>query len=55
MGLEPSRVSYLALAAGRLGPTDEAAIPQRGERWQDLADPFKLHDAPHLRDLRARS
>ncbi len=55
MGLEPSRVSYLALAAGRLGPIDEAMIPQRGERWQDLVEPFELLDAPHLRGLRLRS
>jgi hypothetical protein len=55
MGLDPSRVSYLALAAGRLGPTNDASIPQRGERWQDLVDPFELPDAPHLRNLRERS
>jgi uncharacterized protein (DUF362 family) len=54
MGFDPAKISYLQLAAGRLGPIDERAIDQRGERWQDVASPFHLIDAPHLRDLRAR-
>ncbi len=53
MGLEPSRVSYLSLAAGRLGPIDEPLIEQRGEPWQGLASPFHILDEPHLRRLRA--
>lgn len=53
MGLEPSRVSYLSLAAGRLGPIDEPLIEQRGESWQGLVSPFQILDQPHLRKLRA--
>ena len=51
MNLRPENVSYLALAAGRLGPIDDAHIEQRGEAWQPLAQPFKILNAPHLRDL----
>ena len=54
MGLEPTRVSYLALAARRLGPIAETLIHQRGERWQDVADPFEIIDEAHLQPLRAR-
>lgn len=54
-GLDPAKVPYLGLAAGRLGPIGEAEIVQRGERWQDLASPFKMVDAPHLREMRAPS
>ena len=54
-GLDPAKVPYLALAAGRLGPIGEAEIVQRGERWQDLASPFKMVDAPHLREMQAAS
>ncbi len=53
MGLEPSRVSYLSLAAGRFGPIDEPSIEQRGEAWQELVSPFHILDEPHLRQLRA--
>ncbi|MDZ4659580.1 MAG: DUF362 domain-containing protein [Bythopirellula sp.] len=53
MGIRPERVSYLALAADRLGPIAEARITQRGERWQDLVSPFQILDEPHLRGLRA--
>ncbi len=53
MGFDPARVSYLKLAADRLGPVDDECIEQRGERWQSVASPFTLIDAPHLRDLRA--
>jgi len=53
MGIEPSRIAYLALAAGRLGPLVEWAIPQRGEPWQGLVDPFAILDVPHLRHLRS--
>jgi len=53
IALDPARVPYLAIAAGMLGPIDEAHILQRGERWQDVASPFRLIDAPHLSELRA--
>ena len=53
MGLEPERISYLNLAADRLGPIDYRRITQRGERWQDVASAFSVLDQPHLRDLRA--
>jgi uncharacterized protein (DUF362 family) len=53
MGFEPSKISYLQLAADRLGPIDEAYIDQTGERWQDVASGFRILDAPHLRGLRA--
>jgi uncharacterized protein (DUF362 family) len=53
MSLRPERVSYLALAADRLGPIAEERITQRGERWQDLVSPFTILDVPHLRGLRA--
>jgi uncharacterized protein (DUF362 family) len=51
MGLPPERIPYLALAANSLGPIDEAHITQRGEAWRDVASPFKIIDAPHLRKL----
>lgn len=53
MGLRPSKVSYLQLAADRLGPIDDYRIEQRGERWQHCAKPFHILDEPHLRQLRA--
>jgi uncharacterized protein (DUF362 family) len=53
MGLRPDKVSYLGLAADRLGPIADSRITQRGERWQDLVSPFTILDEPHLRGLRA--
>jgi len=53
MGFDPAKISYLELAAGRLGPIADRYIDQRGERWQDVMRPFRLVDAPHLRDLRS--
>ena len=53
MGLEPSRISYLKLAASRGGTIDERSIDQRGERWQSVASPFKLLDREHLQSLRS--
>jgi uncharacterized protein (DUF362 family) len=53
MGLRPERVSYLGLAADRLGPIADSRITQRGERWQELVNPFMILDEPHLRGLRA--
>jgi uncharacterized protein (DUF362 family) len=52
IGLDPDRIGYLTLAANRLGPVAESQIPQRGERWQDVADAFEILDAPHLTYLR---
>jgi len=52
MGVDPTKVPYLALAANRLGPIDESLIDQRGERWQPLAERFEILDVPHLRRLR---
>jgi uncharacterized protein (DUF362 family) len=53
MGLEPSCVSYLALAANRLGPVDETLIEERGEPWRSVKSPFHLLDQEHLQRLRA--
>jgi uncharacterized protein (DUF362 family) len=52
MGLNPARIDYLRLAAGRLGPVDDGHIDQRGERWQPLVSAFQTLDRPHLRRLR---
>jgi uncharacterized protein (DUF362 family) len=51
MEVDPYAVTYLALAANRLGPIDERHITQRGEAWQALAQPFAVLDKPHLKDL----
>lgn len=51
MGLPPERVPYLRLAENRLGPLNESLITQRGERWREVASPFKIIDAPHLRKM----
>jgi len=40
MGLDPTRINYLQLADGRLGPLADRRIRQCGERWQDVATPF---------------
>jgi uncharacterized protein (DUF362 family) len=53
MGLQPDRISYLQLAADRLGPLAAARIEQRGESWESLASPFEMLDRPHLNPLRA--
>lgn len=53
MHLDPYRIPYLKLAEGKLGPLSEFSIPQRGERWQDVAAPFELLDEPYLQSLRA--
>jgi uncharacterized protein (DUF362 family) len=53
MGVSPERVSYLGLAADRLGPIADAQIDQRGDDWRKLVSPFQLLDEPHLRGLRA--
>jgi uncharacterized protein (DUF362 family) len=51
-GFDPYKIPYLALAADRLGPIVNWAIAQRGERWQDLVNPFAFLDVPHLRGMR---
>ncbi|HVA46272.1 MAG TPA: DUF362 domain-containing protein [Pirellulales bacterium] len=53
IGLEPSRVSYLKLTSGRLGPIEDRLIVERGENWRQLVAPFELLDRPHLTELRA--
>ena len=53
IGLEPSRVSYLKMAAGKVGPIDDRQIQQVGEEWRSVAAPFKLLDLEHLRSLKA--
>ncbi len=54
MGFEPSKIEYLNLAGGRLGPIGDGLIGQHGERWRDVENPFTLIDAPQLRGLRRR-
>ena len=54
MGFDPAEISYLQLAAGRLGPIREDLIAQRGERWQALVSPFTILDRPHLRRIQVR-
>jgi uncharacterized protein (DUF362 family) len=54
MALDPSRIGYLAIADGHLGPIRDAEIVQRGERWQELVDPFQIIDQPHIQSLRAQ-
>ena len=53
MGLDPSRIEYLAMASPALGPLAEARIEQRGETWQSVASPFQILNEPHLQQLRA--
>jgi uncharacterized protein (DUF362 family) len=53
MGLEASRISYLKIAADRLGPVDMQLIEERGEPWRTVASPFKLLEQEHLQRLRA--
>ena len=52
MKINPARVSYLNLAADRLGPIDSRLIDQTGEHWEPLAQTFKILDRPHLQPLR---
>jgi uncharacterized protein (DUF362 family) len=52
IGLEPGKISYLRLTAGRLGPIRERLITARGEDWRDLVSPFELLDRPYLTQLR---
>jgi uncharacterized protein (DUF362 family) len=52
MDIVPERISYLSLAAGRLGPIRESRIDQHGELWRPLASRFQMLDKPHLQSLR---
>jgi uncharacterized protein (DUF362 family) len=52
MDVDPTLISYLQLAADKLGPIDDNFITQRGERWQPLVSPFEILDKPHLQYLR---
>lgn len=54
IGLDPHRVPYLKLAAGKLGPIHDRWIEQRGESWESLQSPFELIDWPHIQKLKAR-
>jgi uncharacterized protein (DUF362 family) len=54
MELDPHKITYLRLAADRLGPVAERRIDQRGCAWQSLAQPFEILDKPHLQVLRGR-
>ena len=51
MGLVPDRISYLSLAADRLGPIDDRRIEQRGEAWRPLVNPLKIINVPELKSL----
>jgi uncharacterized protein (DUF362 family) len=42
MGIDPTKVEYLAMASGKLGITEEARIEQRGERIRDVRTNFNL-------------
>lgn len=53
MGIAPERISYLQLAANRLGPIANRLVQQQGERWEPLVSPFQVLDKPHLRKLKA--
>jgi uncharacterized protein (DUF362 family) len=51
IGMAPERMAYLNLAADRLGPVEERRIIQCGERWQEVASPFKVLPEKHLKAL----
>ncbi|MCA9124293.1 MAG: DUF362 domain-containing protein [Planctomycetaceae bacterium] len=53
MGIAPERISYLLLAANRLGPIANRLVHQQGERWESVTSPFEILNRPHLRGLRA--
>jgi hypothetical protein len=50
--MEPAKISYLQLAADRLGPIDDQLIIERGESWRSVASQFQILDRPHLQELR---
>lgn len=47
MGIDPARVGHLAAASGRLGPTREAQIRQRGEEVASVRTDFALVEKIH--------
>ena len=55
MGLDARQVTYLALAADRLGPICRRKIKQHGDSLDSLVSPFQLVDFPHIQALRDRS
>jgi uncharacterized protein (DUF362 family) len=53
MGIEPHKVHYLHVASRWLGPVDENAIAQRGEKITDVQNEFALRgDIPAQKGLR---
>jgi uncharacterized protein (DUF362 family) len=42
MGIDPLKVEYLTMAAGKYGVIEEALIDQRGENIRPLRTDFKL-------------
>ena len=53
MGFAPEKIQYLAMAADKLGPIADERIKQRGEAWRAEVKPFRILDAPHLKQLLA--
>jgi uncharacterized protein (DUF362 family) len=53
MKLDPARMDYLNLASGRLGPTTESKIQQRGETIASTAQFFQLVDDPMMAKFRS--
>ncbi|MBP2673258.1 MAG: hypothetical protein H6Q84_98 [Deltaproteobacteria bacterium] len=54
MGIDPGKIPYLAEASGRLGPTAEILVRQRGERVASVRTDFRLEERiPAQRGLRA--
>ena len=47
MGIDPSKVEYLRMAADNLGHVDESKIEQRGENIRDVRTNFALIDSFH--------
>ncbi len=52
-GFDPWKVPYLRLASRKLGPIGDRHITQRGERWEELVNPFAVLDVPRLQEMRA--
>lgn len=44
MGIDPAKLTHLVLASGRLGPTRECSILQRGERIAAVRSDFALEE-----------
>ena len=52
IGLDPTKIDYLQMAAGRLGPIVERHISQRGEPIASLRQQYALLDHPAIQRLR---